>query len=81
MNFAPNPTELPQPVVLETVARRRSLFCTEYDACLDAAAERGWTSWTCERCPMHALRREMAARFAAEHHYRPAHSAEGALAL
>jgi len=76
-----NPRELGEPIPHDAVTRRRNLFCTRYDACLDEAAERGWLSWTCERCELHAFRREMAARYAEEHHYRPVHATEGALSV
>jgi hypothetical protein len=64
----PNPVELVKLVDLETVTNHRSLFCTHYDDCLDRAAEFAWPSWTCGQCPLYALRREMAARYATDHH-------------
>jgi hypothetical protein len=63
---SPNPVELVKLVEPETVAQHRSLFCTHYDECLERAAERGWRSWSCERCPGFALRYNMAARYARE---------------
>lgn len=36
------------------VQRHRNLFCPEYDECLDIAVSGGWTSWSCERCPLAA---------------------------
>ena len=32
------------------VAGHRSLWCTDYDACLEHAAERLWSSWSRSRC-------------------------------
>ena len=34
------------------VEAQRSLFCDFYDACLDEAILRSWTSWTCARCAL-----------------------------
>ena len=28
----------------------RSLWCPEYDRCLELALRRGWPSWSCEAC-------------------------------
>jgi hypothetical protein len=44
----------PEPLT-ELLSRRdvsdhRSLFCAEYERCLDAALDNGWVSWTCARC-------------------------------
>ena len=60
----PSPTELIRLVDPEAVAQHRSLFCTQYDDCLEHAAACGWQSWSCERCPLYSLRREMAGHFA-----------------
>ena len=38
------------------VEAQRSLFCEFYDACLDEAIQRAWTSWTCSRCSLFGLR-------------------------
>lgn len=35
------------------VAAHRSLWCADYDSCLEHAAERLWAAWSCSRCPMH----------------------------
>lgn len=44
------------------VTANRSLFCSEYERCLDAALGNGWVSWTCARCVrFRALRRHEAA--------------------
>jgi hypothetical protein len=74
-----NPAELDRLLDQESVAEHRSLFCPGYEACLDHAAERGWQSFSCGACGLHAERREMEARWALEHHYHPTHAAEGAL--
>jgi hypothetical protein len=70
----PNPVELAKLVDPEAVAQHRSLFCTCYDECLERAAQRGWRSWSCERCPVYALRYSMASRYARETY----HGARGA---
>jgi hypothetical protein len=44
------PTELTSPCALDDVAQKRSLWCPDYDRCLDTACERGWRSWSCELC-------------------------------
>lgn len=31
----------------------RSLWCGDYDACLEHAAERLWAAWSCSRCEWH----------------------------
>ncbi len=36
------------------VEQQRHLFCGSYDACLEEAVEKGWTSWSCVRCAMFA---------------------------
>jgi hypothetical protein len=38
------------------VEAQRALFCAFYDACLDEAVARSWTSWTCARCSLFAVR-------------------------
>lgn len=40
----------------EEVAKHRSLWCAEYDACLDEVLRCGWASWTCRRCERFLLR-------------------------
>jgi len=34
------------------IETQRLLFCERYDACLDEAVARAWTSWTCARCAL-----------------------------
>lgn len=51
----PNPTALDSLVEPDDVEQRRSLSCSEYDQCLDAAYRRDWKSWTCERCNIFLL--------------------------
>ena len=34
------------------VEAQRHLFCGSYDACLEQAVDKGWTSWSCARCAM-----------------------------
>lgn len=46
----PNPTALPWLIRPEEVEDHRSLACTFYDRCLDAALRRGWRSWSCQAC-------------------------------
>jgi hypothetical protein len=48
----PNPTRLASLVRPESVERHRNLLCDQYDGCLDAALEHGWTSFTCEQCTL-----------------------------
>jgi hypothetical protein len=60
-----------KPVDAETVAQHRSLFCTQYDDCLDHALSSGWRSFSCEQCSLYALRNEMAAQYARAN-YHPA---------
>ncbi len=52
MNALAMPTRLTKILDPELVLRHRSLFCPEYDACLELAAEGGWASFSCEHCPM-----------------------------
>jgi hypothetical protein len=75
----PNPTQLLKPVDAETVAQHRSLFCTQYDDCLDHALSSAWRSWSCERCALYALRHRMAAQYA-RLNYHPAQEAEAVIA-
>jgi hypothetical protein len=72
----PNPTELRKLVDPEAVARRRSLFCTQYDDCLDRATAGAWRSWSCEQCPLYAIRREMAVQYSRAN-YHPTWNAVG----
>ena len=52
----PCPTELTAPINPDRgVEGHRNLFCTFYDACLDEAVKKGWNSWTCTRCALHAV--------------------------
>jgi hypothetical protein len=73
----PDPIELVKLVEPDAVAQHRSLFCTYYDECLDRAAESGWRSWSCERCPIYARRCNMTATYARENY----HGARGADAV
>jgi len=41
------------------VEGHRNLFCNFYDNCLDEAVKRGWNSWTCTRCELHAVEPEV----------------------
>lgn len=51
----PSPSELTTPINPDRgVEGHRNLFCNFYDACLDEAVKRGWNSWTCTQCPLHA---------------------------
>lgn len=34
------------------VEEYRNVFCEHYDGCLDDVVSKGWTSWTCARCPL-----------------------------
>jgi hypothetical protein len=47
-HFGPEP--LDELLSRSDVSDHRSLFCAEYEHCLDAALESGWVSWTCARC-------------------------------
>ena len=52
MSAVPGPEELKALIKLESgVETQRSLYCERYDSCLDEAVQKGWTSWTCARCP------------------------------
>ena len=56
----PSPTELTAPINPDRgVEGHRNLFCNFYDACLDEAVKKGWNSWTCTRCGLHAAQREV----------------------
>jgi hypothetical protein len=48
--MSPNPTALRSCVKEEDVDRHRSVRCSEYDECLDAALRNSWRSWSCARC-------------------------------
>jgi hypothetical protein len=53
MIASPCPSELKHAIKLESrIEAQRSLFCDHYDGCLDEAVEKGWTSWSCLRCPL-----------------------------
>jgi hypothetical protein len=52
MSLARNPTSLAALLELEAVPQHRCLSCPEYDDCLEIAASAGWTSWSCENCPL-----------------------------
>jgi hypothetical protein len=58
-SFTRNPTERRALVKHEEVEDHRSLSCAEYDICIDVALRRGWESWTCCRCELFHLRREL----------------------
>ena len=56
----PSPTELTSPINPDRgVDGHRNLFCNFYDNCLDEAVKRGWNSWTCTRCELHAVEPEV----------------------
>jgi hypothetical protein len=56
----PCPTELIAPLNPDRgLEGQRNLFCHHYDACLDEAVKKGWNSFTCLRCPLHGLEREV----------------------
>jgi hypothetical protein len=56
----PSPTELTAPINPDRgVEGQRNLFCQFYDGCLDEAVKRGWNSWTCVRCALHAAEPEV----------------------
>ncbi len=56
----PSPTELTAPINPDRgVEGHRNLFCNFYDGCLDEAVKRGWNSWTCARCGLHAMQPEV----------------------
>jgi hypothetical protein len=56
----PSPTELTAPINPDRgVEGHRNLFCNYYDACLDEAVKKGWNSWTCTRCALHAVEPEV----------------------
>lgn len=62
MNAKANPTRRAELLDEGSVLRHRSLFCSEYDDCLDEAAEARWASWTCEKCPFAKVRDMQGAR-------------------
>jgi hypothetical protein len=35
----------------EVVSEHRSVYCPDYDDCLEIAVRAGWRSWSCESCP------------------------------
>jgi hypothetical protein len=50
------PAELKNLIRLDAVVEEhRNLFCPSYDGCLDEVVAKGWTSWTCARCPLFAV--------------------------
>jgi hypothetical protein len=52
----PTPTELTTPINPDRgVDGHRNLFCNFYDGCLDEAVKKGWNSWSCTRCGLHAI--------------------------
>lgn len=56
MFVKPCPSELTAPINPERgVEGHRNLFCGHYDDCLDEAVMRGWNSWSCARCELHAI--------------------------
>lgn len=61
-NLKACPTELTTAINLEFTARggtvesQRNLFCPHYDDCLDEAVNRGWSSFTCVKCPLFSNR-------------------------
>ena len=55
---APNPSELQSLVGYKEVDSRRSLYCPDYDRCLETACRGGWASWTCENCRLFSLARD-----------------------
>jgi hypothetical protein len=57
----PNPTALRSLVKEEEVDQHRSVLCSGYDDCLDAALRQSWRSWTCARCKLFELARQLRA--------------------
>ena len=52
-----HPTELLKLIDPDRVVEHyRNLFCDHYDGCLDEAVNKRWTSWTCARCMLFAVR-------------------------
>jgi hypothetical protein len=49
-----NPTMRTKLLEPNAVCHHRSLFCPEYDDCLEIAVSGGWPSWSCEHCPVAA---------------------------
>ncbi len=67
-----NPTARPSLVKHEEVEDHRSLSCSQYDACLDVVLRRRWLSWTCSRCALFPLRKDVrAAEFTHDASLRP----------
>ncbi len=58
--MSPNPTALRCLVSDEDVDVHRSVCCTEYDRCLDAALRNAWRSWSCARCKRFVVTRRFA---------------------
>lgn len=52
MIATPNPMPLPNLLEAEAVSHHRSLFCPEYDDCLELAAGGRWVSFSCEHCAL-----------------------------
>jgi len=70
--MSPNPTALRHLIPHEDVDDHRSVSCVEYDLCLDSALRHRWKSWSCGRCALFAIAREMReAEIAAECALRP----------
>ncbi len=55
--MSPNPTALRSLVKDEEVDKHRSVSCSEYDECLDAALRKSWRSWSCARCKLFRITR------------------------
>lgn len=67
----PNPTALRTLVKQEEVDEHRSVLCSGYDECLDAALRKSWRSWSCARCARFELARQL--RAAERSHLIPVH--------
>ena len=59
--MTPNPTALRALVKEEEVGEHRSVLCAGYDDCLDAALHNSWRSWTCSRCELFELEKQLRA--------------------
>ena len=63
--MSPNPTAQRSCVKEEEVDLHRSIGCSQYEDCLDAALRKSWRSWSCARCTRFAGAREQGACAAA----------------
>lgn len=45
------PTPCSRSLLEREIEEHRAIWCTDYDDCLDHAADRQWPAWSCAKCP------------------------------